>query len=259
MPEQRRPTLAIGAALDWELRAVLQALGTTRKARHGETRVWRGAAGEHTVLLYRTGVGVDLAARRTDSLLAAGGIDVVINTGCAGGLRDDLNAGSVVAAAATLGPLPAVTRHPCSPQWTARLHAAAHAAGLSTHGGALLTSPVPLLTAASKRQHRDVHGATAVDMESAAVAAVAAARGIAAAALRAVFDTAEVDIPPAALLVPPRARQRVTHVVRLAVADPQIPATLLRLRRSQHAAQTALERTFRCFLRALASGDSDGD
>lgn len=64
-------------------------------------------------------------------------------------------------------------------------------AGISYSTGAILTSHRVLATGAEKRRAKETTGAIAVDMETAAIAAEAAARGLPFVAIRAVLD--EVD------------------------------------------------------------------
>ena len=251
MSASNRPALVIGAALDWELRAVLCAVGETERIRHGELSVWQGLRGGRRVLLYRTGVGVAAATRRTAALLAAGGVESLINTGCAGGLRDDLRAGALLVADEIVGPLPELARFRPDPALSQRLRRATASAGLYACGGAVLTSPVPLLSAASKRWHRDSHAASAVDMESAAVGAVAAARGVPVASLRAILDSVDADLPPTALLPPQAGVRRVAQALGQAVQDPGDALALARLGLAQRSARTAMEAVFRSFFQEL--------
>jgi adenosylhomocysteine nucleosidase len=65
--------------------------------------------------------------------------------------------------------------------------------------GVLLAGESIAVTAGEKRALRDQSGAAAIDLESGAVADVAARHGIPFAVLRAVCDPAERDLPPAAL------------------------------------------------------------
>lgn len=86
-------------------------------------------------------------------------------------------------------------------------------------------------------------GAAAVDVESGAVARVAAARGLPFAALRAICDPAWRALPPAALLaLDGHGRIAVGRVLRSVIAHPrQVPA-LLALARDAAAARRSLRR-----------------
>ena len=64
-----------------------------------------------------------------------------------------------------------------------------------TMEGSLLSLPTPLSSAAEKMAMRERHMAVAVDMESAAVAAVASERHLPFVVLRAIVDERDDDIP----------------------------------------------------------------
>ena len=67
-------------------------------------------------------------------------------------------------------------------------------AGIDYSTGAILTSHRVLATGAEKRRAKESSGAIAVDMETAAIAAEAAARGIPFIAIRAVLDEVDDDV-----------------------------------------------------------------
>jgi len=96
---------------------------------------------------------------------------------------------------------------------------------------------------ADKRQLFTRTGAAAVDVESGAVARVAAAHGLPFAALRAICDPAWRGLPPAALLaLDGHGRIAIGRVLRSIVAQPrQLPA-LLALARDAAAARRSLRR-----------------
>lgn len=98
-------------------------------------------------------------------------------------------------------------------------------------------------TAADKRQLFAATGAAAVDLESGAVARIAAGHGLGFAALRAVCDPAWRSLPPAALLaLDHQGAIGLGRVLRsLALRPAQLPA-LLALARDAAAARRALQR-----------------
>jgi hopanoid-associated phosphorylase len=121
----------------------------------------------------------------------AGGVAAVLSFGIAGGLAPELRSGDLVVASRVRGPGGA---WPADPAWAAAL---ARATGARL--GMLAGAPRVVADAAAKRQlHAATGGALAVDLESEAAAAFAAAHGLPFAALRAVADTAEDSIPAAA-------------------------------------------------------------
>lgn len=176
------------AALEFEARS----LGTGSR-RAGQLR----ALGDGS-LLRISGVGADNAARAARELIAAG-VGALLSWGVAGALDPALACGAlllpaeVLCAPAGAAALP-LQRFATCRGWRERVAAALqpHAPAAS---GALLTSPVPVAAAALKaRMFRDT-GAVAVDMESAAVAQVAAEHALPFITLRVILDTAAVSLP----------------------------------------------------------------
>jgi len=72
-------------------------------------------------------------------------------------------------------------------------------AGIAYSTGAILTSHRVLATGAEKRSAKEVTGAIAVDMETAAIAAEAGARGLPFVAIRAVLDEVDDEVVGAAM------------------------------------------------------------
>ncbi len=114
-----------------------------------------------------------------------GGARCLVSFGIAGGLDPDLRPGTVVAASEVVA---------ADGQWPAQVPDLGLPVG-RVYGAAAIVAG----RAAKARLHRDT-GALAVDLESAAVARAAAARGIPFVVLRAIADPAERDLPPAALI-----------------------------------------------------------
>jgi hopanoid-associated phosphorylase len=131
--------------------------------------------------------------KRAAALLAGhhGEVGGVLSFGIAGGLDPALAAGDLVVATRVRGPGGAWQ---ADMAWAAAL-AGATGARLGTLAGAARVVADP---AAKRKLHAATGGALAVDLESEAAAAFAAARGLPFAALRAVADTAAESVPQAA-------------------------------------------------------------
>jgi adenosylhomocysteine nucleosidase len=132
-----------------------------------------------------TAGGAWLAAER----LVSGGVTALISFGLAGGLDPALRAGSL------LVPCAIITdgqRLPTDPRLSGRLG--------SVSIPLLLGARDVIAGVAAKAALFAATGAAAVDLESGAVARVAAEHGLPFAALRAICDPAERDLPPAALI-----------------------------------------------------------
>jgi len=108
--------------------------------------------------------------------------------------------------------------------------------------GTMLAGAAIAVTVAEKKSLFEATGADAIDLESGAVARVAAARGVPFAVLRAVADPAERNLPPAALVALDRSgRIGFLRVLASVFGNPaQIPG-LLALARDAAAARRALK------------------
>jgi len=130
------------------------------------------------------------AARRA----VARGADLLVSWGSAGALCGARPGEIVLPDAVVDG---SGTRHDCAAGPRRRL--ARRIAGIArVHDGLVYAAPSPVADAAEKRAIGARTGAVAVDMESAAVAGVAAAEGIAFLVLRAIVDPVHRSVPPLA-------------------------------------------------------------
>ncbi|HET7330460.1 purine and other phosphorylase-like protein, family 1 [Dyella sp.] len=145
--------------------------------------------------LYLSGMGPRAARGAAEALVAAGACALAV-FGVAGALDDTLRNGTLFCPERVLDGQGRA--YATDVAWCASLQQrlAGFATPLRTTG-ALLSVASPLLTAAAKRTAHRQFAALAVDMESAAVAAVAQERGLPFAVLRAIVDEADDAIPPA--------------------------------------------------------------
>jgi adenosylhomocysteine nucleosidase len=132
-------------------------------------------------------------ARRAFDLIA--GAELVIGTGVVGALSSGLKPGDLILAdrVLTLNADGGIDER-VTVMSDARVRACGRSlasAGISYSTGAILTSHRVLASGIEKRRAKEGTGAIAVDMESAGIAAEAAARGLPFVAIRAVLD--EVD------------------------------------------------------------------
>jgi adenosylhomocysteine nucleosidase len=201
------------------------------------------------VTLAVTGMGMRRsrisAAKAMDSLAA---IDLIVTSGVAGGLRDDLTVGQVVLSERLL-----TCRDDFQPEqsinspseWIHRLVTALAASGISHAAGPTMTSRRPIMTTADKqRAYLLSGGAISVDMESAVIALEAERRGLPFVCMRTILDTAGEDVVGARLIdqngrVPPLA------AAKTLITNPRIiigVARMLRnLRLATHSLASALE------------------
>jgi len=168
---------------------------------------------KHTGHLAEAGGGTPAGAAAAVQRLIGQGATAIISFGLAGGLRPGLAPGTLIIPTAILD---GADSFPTDPALTEALGGAT---GHIIAGAATIIS-----TAAAKAALFAATGADAVDLES-----VAAARaGLPFAALRAIADPAERDLPPAALTaLKPGGQIDLVGILLNVLADPrQIPALI---------------------------------
>jgi nucleoside phosphorylase len=141
------------------------------------------------------------SARRAFELFAP--VQMVVSTGVAGALREELRAGTIVVAdrllsESTSGGAQASLEPPADRRED--FVRALTVVGLSVVVGPTLTVPTALADAASKRRAHLESGAIAVDMESAVIAHEARRSGLDCMYLRSVLDAVDDRLPPVRLI-----------------------------------------------------------
>jgi len=188
-------------------------------------------------LMLLSGMGADrarLAARFLLEKKAA----ALVSWGSAGGLLPGLSAGSLILPERIIASDQSVYR--VDPIWHERLSSQLKGY-LDLHKGALAESPVVLATCGAKSILFGRTGAIAVDMESASIALVAKEAGIPFAAIRAVTDAAEMNIPRSALSsIDEFGRVRLSRLLLGLVRRPVELRGLVRLGRNFQAARATL-------------------
>jgi adenosylhomocysteine nucleosidase len=185
--------LGVVAALESEARTLGPAV---QRRRDGLSSLGEGA------LLAVSGMGAQLAAIAARRLVDAGA-SRLLSFGFAGGLDPALSAGTVVLPTSIISSSGA--RFATSTDWRERLAGYIARQRLPV-GGLLFSSSAPLDTVADKAAAFRATGAVAVDMESLAVAEVAAAHKLPFVAVRVILDTA-ADALPRAVTAASRAGQ----------------------------------------------------
>jgi adenosylhomocysteine nucleosidase len=223
------------AALAFEARS----LGRCRRQVAGPCVLGDGS------LLCVSGVGCANAARAAQELVAAGA-QALLSWGVAGALDPAIGAGAVLLPAEVLRPAAAAGSAPLQRYPTSRIWRERVAAALQPHAqasaGALLTSALPVAEAQLKARLFQDTGAVAVDMESAAVAQVAAEHQLPFIALRVIVDTASVSLPASVmrLIEPAHAGRTSLWRAWTLAGAPQDWGALLQLARASCHAQRAL-------------------
>jgi nucleoside phosphorylase len=237
------PRLAAFAALDWECRAVLHGLSGVRPLAGLPTPAWRGQGALGEVWVVQTGVGLRHAATAA-AAVDLSGCEVVISTGCAGGLAPTLLPGELVIASSVDA---ADGSHVTDAATCQRLLDLAAARALRVCLGPIHCSGVMIGSREEKRTAA-AKGALVVEMEAAPIAAAARRAGRPFVSIRAVIDGADDDLTVLTGLVDPDSgRVRTGALVRQLIVRPRTIAELWLLRRAQVAARDALRRFFACW------------
>jgi adenosylhomocysteine nucleosidase len=145
------------------------------------------------LVLIAGGIGANAATRGAEQLLATGAT-ALCSWGCAAGLAADLQAGDVFIPEVILGT--SGESHATDTAWRDQLLAALASTRLSIHAGALTDCPGVLHSPEDKAGLYHATGAAAADMESAAVARVAARHDAPFLSIRALADTATMTVSP---------------------------------------------------------------
>ena len=191
--------LLVAAALEEELNT---GISLCRQKQHISCRkltVWQAVRNEQKIAFLKTGVGPRRAAASLEEALKVIACSHILVIGYAGALDPGLKLGDLVAAARAL----AFSLDEDNHDWdhvrldgtfnltnSESLAQAAKSAGLNACIGDILTSPYVLGDPVNKRLLYDKFHASIVDMETAALARVAAARSVPLSCIRVVSDDA---------------------------------------------------------------------
>jgi adenosylhomocysteine nucleosidase len=186
-------------------------------------------------LLVVSGMGGELAAVAAHRLAEAG-VSALLSFGLAGGLDPALDAGRVVlpSEVISLGGARVAT---CA-EWRGRM--ARTIADLEPVAGTLLSSESPVATVADKAMLFRETGAAAVDMESLAIARVAAVYDLPFLAVRVIVDGAAEALPRAVAAAGRSGRLRILPLIGGLAAAPWDIAGLIRLARGYRTATRSL-------------------
>jgi adenosylhomocysteine nucleosidase len=203
-------------------------------------------------LVLQSGPGPVRAARAAAQAIDAGA-RVLVSWGLAGSLVSAVTPGTIVLARRVVSERGEAWH--ADAVWHARLERLA--GGLRVDCGDLVSVPAALESPAAKRAAAAATGAVAVDMESAAVAAVAASARVPFVALRAVVDGLDDALPAKAeRWIDERGRTRFAAALT-AAGDVRQWRALLTLAKRYRAASAALERLARALAaRDLAAADA---
>jgi adenosylhomocysteine nucleosidase len=240
--------IAIFAALRWECRPILRHLRRVERGPRAQGTFWRGHAPGREIWLIKTAIGAQRATAAARVLDRSGRFDLFLSTGCAGALAPELLPGDLAIATAVIGNASGA-RYETDPAHRERARAAAQRAALRTVVGPVLCSPHVLASVAAKHAAAASSGSVAVEMEGAAIGALARQAGVPFASVRAILDAATTELPYAGeFLDPQTGALRPLDVVRYLTRQPGALSQLVALRRMMTAAQSSLEKFFEAWL-----------
>lgn len=187
-------SLVVVTAVAPETRAVLAALRQPVRVPLRGFRAWRGTAGRRTIMVVQGGIG-PASARAALSAIDSP-YDLVLSVGFAGALVVDVAAGDVVLPKVVVWTQDARLQRYVVPAGAWHTARAALPPGIASRGlyGSLLSSPVVIASVTAKQDAASRSGADAVEMEAAALIAVARDRNVGLLTLRTILDGADVSL-----------------------------------------------------------------
>jgi adenosylhomocysteine nucleosidase len=190
--------IAILVAVRQELRPILKRAEARHVVRQAHLDFYEGTLAGQPVALLALGIGKECARIAAEMTIRCYQPDLIISAGFGGGLQESLNDGDIVVGTEVLD---LYGDHGNQIRWRSTYRLPHHAElnvsdeTLRVHHGKILTTDEMVLKAANKKRLGKVTGALAVDMETSAVAAVAAAHDTDLVAVRCITDKANENLP----------------------------------------------------------------
>lgn len=236
--------IAILTAMPEEFRAVRTALQEVQPTRIGSMRACRGSASGHDILVIETGMGFRNASRAAAVVMETVAPSLLVSAGFCGAVAPDLRVGDVVLARAFYivadGTAQPVAIRP--PDAVLTLAARAQAAGQRIFAGTYAGTPTIMAKGEVARLLPAAAPSAVVEMESAAIALLAAEAGIPFIALRSVSDPRAEELDFSLDEFCDREmRIRISRVLATILRKPRIIPQLIRLARNSGIAAKNLE------------------
>jgi nucleoside phosphorylase len=194
-------TIAVTFALPSESSEFLRRLGDKSHADRNGIATIRGKIGDREVEVLHTGVGEKVSRQRMGKFLENQQFDLLISTGFAGALNDELQVGDLLLA-----------RNFSTIDTNEKRSSVSR---LPIHVANLLTAPTLIDSSNERTEIARTSGAAAVDMETEFIARACAAHGIPLLSLRVITDTPREPFPAPAHVLFDIAKQR-TDLPKLA-------------------------------------------
>lgn len=212
------PRLAIVAALEREVRPLIKTWRVSEKEHQGRTfRFFENG----DVVLVCGGIGAAAARRAAEAVIAIFDPKIVCSAGFAGALDGALRVGDII-------------------QPHTVINAGDASKAIIADGKGVLVSFEAVASPAQKSKLRESFGAQAVDMEAAAVARSAEARGKEFTAVKAVSDESDFEFPALERFVDPDGRFSELRFAGYTAIRPWLWARVIRLGRNSNRASRSL-------------------
>lgn len=242
--------VGIFAATRWERQAIQDVLSVDTIQRDGRYCCVFGRRGRCHVVLVQTGIGPARARAVCQAVLQNQPLDVAISSGLACALTassiGELFVGTEVITARSEGTKELRAEVVCDQAWVDMALRAAQDQALPARAGRFVSLPRIVWQGEDKRWVATATGAVALDMESAAIGAIAAEHRLPFVVIRAISDLLDEDLPLDFNLFLER-----TDWLRGAWTCVSRPTSLLGLRRMQTQMRTASRRITTVFERLL--------
>jgi adenosylhomocysteine nucleosidase len=236
--------IGIIAAMPEEFRAVAAGLGIASTGQPGLFRVEYGNSAGHEFLLVESGIGFDNAARAAEVLIREGYSDLLISIGFCGGILSEQLAGDVIVAEQiVIVDENGIEEVPVRLSDTGKNFVVLQASGrIRVVGGTLVSSPMRMSKIKLAEMLPVHYSNPVVEMESGAIAIIAAENNVPVLAIRSVSDIAaeELEFSPEELCNPDMRRIRLYKVLLTVLRKPHIIPQLIRLSRSSRKAADSL-------------------
>jgi len=193
------PMLLVVAALEEELKTGMSLCHAQKKTPHRNLNMWQANRNDKTIGFLKAGVGPGRAAASLEEALKIVKASSILMVGYAGALDPDLRLGDLVAVSRAL----AFSLDIDNPTWEnvqldgtfelaqgEALARTANSLGLTAYAGDVLTSSYVLGDPVHKSLLYEKFHASMVDMETAAIARVAASKEVPFSCIRAISDEA---------------------------------------------------------------------
>ena len=191
--------IAILVAVKQELKPILRLADARTIIRQEHFDFYEGTLAGQPVALLALGVGKDCARIAAEMTIKCYRPDLIISAGFGGALQDKINVGDIVIGTEVLDMTgddgKDVRWRSVLPARQPPAFATTSIAGCPLHAGKVLTTDDLILKATRKARIGQATGALTVDMETSAVAAVAAAHDTGFLAVRCITDNSHDNLP----------------------------------------------------------------